>query len=218
MNMKWMIITVGIVAGCAFGGNLEPTFLKPGKMIYTDDFENDVKLDNSRWQIRQKTRWRIEDGVLKGIPSTPEYQKMKKATGNGHTGSVPRINMENVPKDYILSYRFMLEGGTSSKLVPLVEFGHHVSRVYFSDDGPRFLADHEKLTLDQIDGQKIEDGTWYHVLVEVSGDTLVVQIEGLGTLKAKHEFLGKTERPGIGFTGKTNGNIYLDDMRLIAVK
>jgi hypothetical protein len=216
--MRWMVIAAMIMAGCAFCENLNPTFLKPGKVIYLDNFNDPGELDTERWQLRQKTRWTIEGDVLKGIPSTPEYQKMKKATGKGHTGTVPRINMIDVPADYILAYRFMLEGGKASKLVPLVEFGHHVSRVYFSDDGPRFLADHEKLTLDQIDGKTIEDGTWYNVLVEVAGDAIVVQIEGWGTLKGQNEFLGKTERPTIGFTGKTNGNIYLDDVKLTAVK
>jgi len=76
--------------------------------------------------------------------------------------------------------------------VPLVEFGHHVSRVYFSNGGPRFLANHETQTLDQLDGKKIEDGKWYSVMVEAQNDTIMVQIEGISTLRAKNGFPGKT--------------------------
>jgi len=216
--MRLILIAAVMMTGFAFGGELKPTFLKPGKVIYKDDFKKIKQLDKARWQVRQGTQWSIRDGALKGIPSTPEYQAKKKATGKGHTGNVPRIYMLNMPKDYILAYRFKFEGEKSSKLVPLVEFGHHVSRVYFSDDGPRFLADHEKLTLDKIDGKTIKDGKWYSMLVEVQGDTIAVQIEGIGTLKAKDDFLGKTERPMVGFTGKTNGEIYIDDVQLIEVK
>lgn len=216
--MRIMVVAAVMMVGYAFGGNLKPIFLKPGKVIYKDDFKRDGALDKERWQVRQQTRWTITDGVLKGIPSTPEYQAKKKAEGNGHTGNIPRINMQNPPKDYILAYRFKLEGGKPSDAVPLVEFGHHVSRVFFSPEGPRFLADHEQKTLDKLDGKTIKDGQWYNVLVEVKDDTIIVQIEGLGTLKAKDDYLGKTERTTIGFTGNVNGNIYLDDVQLIAVK
>jgi len=216
--MRLIVIAAVMMTWTAFGGELKPTFLKPGKVIYKDDFKKLKQLDKARWQVRQGTQWSIRNGALKGIPSTPEYQAKKKAADNGHTGNTPRIYMLDVPKDYILSYRFKFEGGRSTKLVPLVEFGHHVSRVYFSDDGPRFLADHETKTLDEIDGKQIKDGKWYNVMVEVQGDTIVVQIDGIGTLKAKDDFLGKTERPMVGFTGKTDGEIYIDDIQLIEVK
>ncbi len=195
---------------------LTPTRLTPGKIIYKSDFSKTAPLDKTRWQTRQGTRWNIEGGVLKGIPSTPEYQAKKKATGKGHTGTIPRIYMLDIPRDFILSYRFKLEGGKPSGAVPLVEFGHHVSRVHFSAEGPRLLSDHEKNTLAKID-QPLELGRWYNVLVEARGDAVVVQIENIGTLSGKDPFIGKTERPIIGFTGNVNGIIYLDTIRLTEV-
>ena len=198
-------------------GELNPMHLKPGNTVYQNDFSKPDPLDKTRWQIRQGTRWTIEGGVLKGMPSTPEYQAKKKATGKGHIGSIPRIYMLDVPRDFILSYRFKLEGGKPSGAVPLVEFGHHISRVYFSAEGPRLLADHEQKTLAQID-QPLQLGRWYNVLVEAQGDAIAVQIEGIGTLSGKDSFIGKTERPIIGFTGNVNGTIYLDEIRLFEIK
>jgi hypothetical protein len=203
-----------VVATAAHGAGLKPKHLKPGKTVFENDFEKSGALDETRWQVRQGTRWSIENGALKGIPSTPEYQKKKKATGKGHTGNIPRIYLLDPPRDFILSYRFKLEGGKPSGAVPLVEFGHHVSRVYFSPEGPRLLADHEKKTLAEI-GTPLELDRWYNVLVEAKGDSIAVQIEGIGTLSGKDPFLEKTERPIIGFTGNVNGTIYLDDILLI---
>jgi hypothetical protein len=215
--MLKVICILSLFLPAAYGGSLQPKHLKPGKIVYKSDFSKSEALDKTRWQTRQGTRWTVEEGVLKGLPSTPEYQAKKKATGKGHTGTVPRIYMLDPPQDFILSYRFKLEGGKPSALVPLVEFGHHVSRVYFSPEGPRLLADHEEKTLAKID-TPLELDRWYHVLIEAQGDAMSVQIEDIGTLSAKDPYLGKTERPMIGFTGNVNGTIYLDDIRLMAVK
>ena len=198
------------------GEKLKPTHLKPGKILFQSDFSTTTTLDKTHWQPRQGTRWAIGAGVLKGIPSSPEYQTKKKATGKGHIGNVPRIYLLNVPKDYILSYRFKLEGGRQSKAVPLVEFGHHITRVFFSPEGPRLLIDHEKKTLAKI-GTPLQLGQWYNVLVEVQGDSVVVQIESIGTLQGKDPFIGKSDRPMVGFTGNVNGTLYLDDIRLVSI-
>jgi hypothetical protein len=195
------------------GAGLKPNHLKAGKTIYQSDFSKAEALDKARWQTRQGTQWDIADGVLKGTPSTPEYQAKKKATGKGHTGTIPRIYLLDTPQDFILSYRFKLEGGKPSGAVPLVEFGHHVSRVYFSPEGPRLLADHEEKTLDKID-TPLELDRWYNVLVEAKGAAVSIQIEGIGTLNGKDPFIEETERPIIGFTGNVNGTIYLDDIHL----
>jgi hypothetical protein len=202
-----------LATATGYGKGLDPKHLKAGKVVYQNDFSKSSPLDKAHWQMRQGTQWNIEDGVLKGIPSTPEYQAKKKASGKGHTGNIPRIYMLNTPQDFILSYRFKLEGGKSSGAVPLVEFGHHVSRVYFSPEGPRLLADHEEKNLAKID-KPLELDQWYTVLVEAKGDAIVVQIEGMGTMSVKDSFIGKTERPIIGFTGNVNGTIYLDDIHL----
>jgi hypothetical protein len=204
---KTMLKTLCIVllaTVATYGEGLKPKHLKPGKTVYQNDFSTSAPLNKTHWQVRQGTRWSIEDGVLKGIPSSAEYQAKKKATGKGHTGNIPRIYMLNTPQDFILSYRFKLEGGKPSGAVPLVEFGHHVSRVYFSPEGPRLLADHEEKTLAKI-ATPLELDRWYTVLVEAKGDAIVVQIEGIGTMSVKDSFLGKTERPIIGFTGNVNG-------------
>jgi hypothetical protein len=215
--MLKILCILTLAASASYGTELNPKYLKPGRTVYQNDFSKSEPLDKTRWQPRQGTRWTAEDGVLKGIPSTPEYQAKKKATGKGHTGNIPRLYMLDTPQDFILSYRFKLEGGKSSARVPLVEFGHHVARIYFSPEGPRLLADHEEKTLAKID-TPLELGRWYHVLVEARGDTISVQIEDIGILSVTDTFLGKTERPIIGFTGNVNGILYLDDIRLMVVE
>ncbi|MHC4997167.1 MAG: hypothetical protein ACYTGQ_19175, partial [Planctomycetota bacterium] len=109
-----------------------------GEVALADDFSEPGKVDKTQWQQRQGTRWEKSGGVLRGIPSSAEYQ----AAREHHYGYEPRTSCPVTPAQFVarLSVRFL--DGAETPIAPFVEFGHHVARIKFSArDGLVLLAD-----------------------------------------------------------------------------
>ena len=206
------VFLLHVFIGHADENKLKPIFLKKGKVQIEADFEKSIALSRKYWIAKQHSRWSMDKGLLKGIPSTKEYQAKKKAEGNGHTGDTPRLGIANTPKGFILTYSFKLEGGTRTKLIPLVEFGHHFGRVHFADKGMKMLSDHEKKVLTSSDFT-IELDKWYHIMIEYLKDEVLIQFQDGPTLHAKDSTL-IVDPPVIGITGTKKGNIYIDNFNL----
>lgn len=88
---------------------LKPLLAQPDQIVFEDDFTKSAPLDKTNWAKRQGTQWAVEDGVLRGRPSTPEYQAKVK----DHKGYEPRISAPVTPAQFIakFSVRFELSGG-----------------------------------------------------------------------------------------------------------
>ena len=86
------------------------------------------------------------------------------------------LNLSKQIMNYI-SFKFQIDDKPGDKRVPMFEFGHHISRVYFSSKGANLLTDHEKVSHMEAKGFKLEPFKWYEVLAEVGVDTLFVQIK-----------------------------------------
>jgi hypothetical protein len=72
---------LSVIAGVAAAdspANLKPMMAVPDAVVLKDDFSRSHALQKGVWQTRQGTRWSIEDGVLRGQQSSPEYQAKKK--------------------------------------------------------------------------------------------------------------------------------------------
>src|SRR5205814_8053891 len=105
-------------------------------------------------QPRQGTRWAIEDGVLRGRPSTPAYQAAKP----DHKGLEPRIAAPITPAEFIVHASVRFKGGDETAIVPFIEFTHHKVRVQFTKAGLVVLADHESVKLAESKDLKYESG------------------------------------------------------------
>lgn len=196
---------------------LRPLMVVPDRVILQDDFSKPGPLNKAQWQARQGTQWAVEDGVLRGRPSTAEYQAAKA----DHAGKEPRIASPTMPQDFAAQFSVRFSGGAETALVPLVEFGHHVCRVRFSEKITELLCAHDTLRVDEAKGFKYRPGTWYHLLAERLGDEVVVQIAGGPTLHAKHESIA--EKPasganGLGVAGPRDGMVEIDHVVISSVK
>ena len=125
-------------------------------------------------------------------------------------GSNPRVTFLNPPHDFICYFRIKFEGGTITKLTPLIESGHHFTRLYFGSESIEMLADHGKVTLDQLDKVFALD-QWHEVLIEIKGDEFVAQLGQNMRLSGKHSIIADTKRAGIGICGTKNGRVLVDD-------
>ena len=79
---------------------LKPMLVQPDKVVLQEDFSHSGPLDKAAWSARQHTTWIIEDGVLRGTPSSAAYQASRK----DHQGLEPRVSMPACPNEYALEF------------------------------------------------------------------------------------------------------------------
>ena len=83
------------------------------------NFSQAKPLEKTVWQSRQGTRWAIEDGVLRGRESSPEFQSNRK----DHFGYEPRLSIPVTPAEFVAEFSFRFVGGDETAIVPFIEFG-----------------------------------------------------------------------------------------------
>jgi hypothetical protein len=196
--------------------DLKPLLAQPDQIVLQDDFSKSGPLDKKAWAKRQGTQWAVEDGVLRGKPSTPEFQASKK----DHKGLEPRLSAPITPAQFIAKFSVRFDGGSETAVVPFVEFGHHVCRLRLTKDGVEVLADGESTKVAESKALKYEPGKWLHALAELKGDEFVIQFDGGPTLYAKHACFAKPVESGgngLGLAGPKDGTVELDDVTLWSI-
>ena len=215
--MKSKLLLSAVLANLSLAslvaGDLEPLMSQPDKVVLREDFSKSKKLDKAVWRARQGTRWAMEDGVLRGRPSSPEYQARKA----DHKGLEPRLSIPAAPQEFIIEFSIRIVGGEPTPIVPFVEFGHHVARVNWNKGGARLLANGESVRLAAAPEFHLKSGEWRRALAEIQGDEFVIQFASGATLFGAHEaFAGKKD--GFGVAGLRGGVIELDDITIWSVK
>jgi hypothetical protein len=208
-----LIVFCAMARANASPPNLKPLMAVPDKVVAEEDFSRTKPLSKDVWQARQGTRWAIEDGVLRGLPSPPEYQAAKK----DHKGTEARISLPACPQEYVIRFSVRFLGGEPTAIIPFVEFGHHCVRVAWAGGGAKVLADSESVVVNEAPKFKVEPGKWMHGLAEMKGDELVIQFADGPTLYAKHERFA-AEKDGFGLAGTKGGTVELDDVTVWSVK
>ena len=196
---------------------LKPLLAQPDKIVLQHDFSAADQLTKEIWRPLMGTRWKITDGVLHGIPSTPEYQASKP----DHKGFEPRVNCLTTPKEVIAQFSVRFTGGSETAVVPFVEFDHHVARLKFTKDSIYLLADHDTLKVAETTALKYEPGRWYHCLAERKGEEFVVQFADGPTLYARHPSYAQpppSGAPGMALAGPKDGTAELDNVTLWSIK
>lgn len=198
---------------------LKPLMLVTDQIIYHDEFATAQAIDKETWHVAQGTQWKAEDGVLRGRPSTSEFQASHKT----HKGLEPRCSLSKCPADYVVRFSVRYVGGKpprplpALKNIPSIDIGHHIGRVEFGLEGTRLTADGETLQLESASAFRLESGRWYEVLVEARGDEVVVQFANGPTFHGKHPTLGG-ENHHLAFVGSEEGVVEIDNVTLWSVK
>lgn len=215
--MRLLLSILVTSAGIAQAADLKPLLALPDKVVMQDDFSKPGPFNREHWGARQGTQWVIEDGVLRGRPSTPEFQAKKK----DHFGYEPRISAPVTPPQFIAQFSVRFTGGNETFIVPFIEFGHHVCRLRLSKEGAELLADGESLKVAESKELKHEPGRWYHVLAEMKGDEVVIQIADGPTLYARHSGFSKPVEKGasgLGIAGPKNGMAEIDNVTFWSIQ
>jgi hypothetical protein len=223
--MKLISITLPIVALVAHTGilsaeepfhGLTPLMVVPKECVLKDDFSKEGVVDEKSFIPQQGTQWKIANGVLHGTESTKEYQASKP----DHNGLQARLELPTTPPQYMATFSVRFIGGTPDKNTPVLQFGHHVTHLRILPTGTDLLASRESLRVAEAPDFKLVDGEWYHVMVEVKGDEVVVQFAKGPVFYGKHESYAdpvKSKNRKIGFAGAVGGVIELDDVSVWSI-
>lgn len=216
--MKWSLLLLTLVAAWStHAADLTPLLAQPDQIVLENDFATAGPVKKEQWGARQGTQWVIADGVLRGRPSTPEFQAKKK----DHFGYEPRISCPVTPAQFVARFSVRFEGGSETPIVPFIEFGHHVCRIRLTKGGAEVLADHESVKVAEAKDLKFEPGKWYHALAEMKGEEFIVQFVDGPTLYAKHPCFAKPTPSGgngLGVAGPKDGTVEIDNVTLWSIK
>lgn len=219
--MKKLLFLFAIITSSIFAAGsvpaLKPLMAVPDQILMQDDFSKASPVNKQQWGARQGTQWTVEDGVLRGKPSTPEYQAKRK----DHFGYEPRIAATVTPPQFVAQFSMRFTGGSETSIVPFVEFGHHVCRLHLTKNGSVLLADGESVKVAESKDLKIEPGKWYHALAEMKGDEVVIQFADGPKFYAKHAgFAAPAEKgaSGLGVAGPKDGVAEIDDVTIWSIK
>ncbi len=221
LSLRTVILAAGVIllshSGMGEDANhLTPVLAEPGEVFLADDFEKEYVVEKGHpiFKLGQGTTWESKGGLLLGTQSSPEYQAKKKAQGNGHLGTAPRLQFSGSPKDVIIKYSFKISGGKFTNLLPIIEAGHHLRRIYFGPEGSKILVDHEKTTIAESDFV-LELDQWYHVMVEIKDNEFLVRFQDGPTIYGEDEGVGaEFANYNIGITATNLGTIQIDNMTI----
>ena len=219
-NFVCHAIMAAIVGGVTMAdspADLKLLMAVPDESVLQDDFSKSHPLPKAIWQARQGTRWTIEEGVLRGQPSSPEYQAKRK----DHFGYEARLSIPATPPEFIAAFSFRFIGGSETAIVPFIEFGHHVCRIRFSKSGAELLSEGETMKIAEARDLIWESGKWYHALAEMKDGRFVLQIADGPTLFAERESFSAAPTSGgngFGIAGPQKGQVELDDITIWTVK
>ncbi|MDA7500228.1 hypothetical protein N8487_00500 [bacterium] len=197
--------------------SLRPLLTVENKLVMQTVFSAPARLQRSEWIQRQGTRWTIGEGVLQGIPSTKEFQDSKP----NHKGYEARVSLPATPQEFAARFSIRFIDGVETRIVPFIEFSHHVARIKFSETGLSLVADGETVLLNETKDFKYKPGHWYHLLAEMKGDEFVVQFANGPTLYGRHtRFKHPATKGGVGLgiAGPRGGSVELDNLTLWSVK
>ena len=195
----------------------KPVLAIPNQVILQENFDQTMPLPKKTWLQRQGTRWAVEDGVLRGKQSSPEYQAAKQ----DHFGYEPRLSVSATPQDFIASLKIRFIGGRETAITPFIEFDHHVCRVRFSQKGAILLADHEVWKVAEATEFIWQPNQWYAITAERRGSEFVMQIADGPTLYADHSAFGQSASSGgngLGVAGPKKGEIEIDDLTIWSIQ
>jgi len=200
--------TPGLHAG---GPDYQPELFKTTKLVYEDTF--DGPLNTTFWEIRQSSTWEIKDGVLTGSQSSKEFQEKMVAKGDkAHAGFKPVIWLKQVPENFVCTMRVRYNATAYQKGFPLLDLGHHIHTITFSEKKATLTIKKDVETL-AVDAPLFSLNEWHDVSIELKKGTLLLKIDGKKHLfqSANIDMAGQAQ---IDFKAVDFGTCQIDSIRL----
>lgn len=189
----------------------KPELFTSTRLVYADTF--DGPLNKDFWEVRQSSTWVIKDGVLTGSQSSKEFQERMIAKGDkAHAGFKPVIWLKKVPENFVCTMRVRYDGETYKRGFPLLDIGHHIHTITFSEKATTLTIKKNVETL-PVESPLFALNQWHDVAIELKKGVLLLTIDG-----KKHRFESKnidmTGQAQIDFKGLDLGVCQIDDVKL----
>lgn len=189
----------------------KPELFQSTKLVYADSF--DGSLNTEFWEVRQNTTWVVKDGVLHGSESSKEFQEKKKASSDpSHAGLKPVMWLKKVPENFVCTMRVRYDGKAYTRGSPLIDIGHHIHTISFSEKTTTLSIKKDLETL-PVESPLFSLNEWHDVAIELKKGTLLLTIDG-----GKHRFDSKnidmTGQAQIDFKALDFGTCQIDDVKL----
>lgn len=195
-----------------FAEDYQPELFQSMRLVYQDDFHS-AALDPEHWQPRQGTTWIVKDGVLVGSPSPKEFQEKKLAEGDqAHAGFKPVIWLEKVPENLIVQFRVRFEAEDYIPRFPLIDVGHHVNTVVFSEKNTTLILKKDKKSI-QIERAFLPLNTWVDVTIELKRGVMLLKFNDQREL-IQDALIDMVDQQQIDFKGIDHGQIRIDDVKV----
>lgn len=193
-------------------GAYQPELFKSLKLVYADDFSSG-KINTEFWEVRQNSTWAIKEGVLHGSESSKEFQAQKKASDDpSHAGLKPVMWLKKVPENFVCSMRVRYDAKAYQKGFPLLDLGHHVHTITFSEKATTLTIKKNVEAL-AVEQPLFELNQWHDVVIELKKGTILLKVDG-----RKHVFESKnidmTGQAQIDFKAVDFGTCQIDDVKL----
>lgn len=205
------LLALGVSLPPLVAADYQSEFFKKTQLVYADSF--DTSLNTEFWEVRQNTTWSIKDGVLFGSPSSKEFQEKKKASGDpSHAGFKPVIWLKKVPENFVCTMRLRYDGQAYGKGFPLVDLGHHIHTLSFSEKATT-LTLKKNVEKVSVESPLFTLNAWHDVVIELTRGKILLSIDG-----RKHLF----ESPHIDMAGQAQidfkaldfGTCQIDDVKV----
>lgn len=180
--MKYKTLAILI---CLNQLNADPIMLEPGKVIKEFSFNDQSEINNDTLGTRKETQLKIEDQKLYAVPPTVAYAGLNKSS-KWSKSNMARIHFPNVQKEYIVEFDWLHKKVDDQKCKLYIDLGHRCIRATMSRTGTILLLENHLVGKDAEETSKILDTNnnltliddkWYHVIVEVKGDEVLVQVD-----------------------------------------
>ncbi|MCZ6673141.1 MAG: hypothetical protein O7C75_09390 [Verrucomicrobia bacterium] len=221
MKTVYLFCLAGLFVASAGIGKTEYQLSTPGKLLLKENFDQQ---DLPKLFTVGRGDWKIVDGALRG----------RQLAADNHT-AFRKIYLDHY--NVIYEYDMKLEGEGFHQLLINWDLVHIAKGVIRYDSAAVFKIK-EKNKRDQMKAErrdqglnplkgnwtepttaldevplKLEEGRWYHVVIELVGDSLRMQVDGQ-TVLGKH--IGLTEKKdNFGFqSGGLESYLYVDNVRI----
>jgi hypothetical protein len=190
-----------------------PELFKQTRLVYEDTCDGAKAINTKFWEVRQNTTWAIKDGVLTGSPSSKEFQDKKKASADpSHAGLKPVIWLKQVPENFVCTLRVRYDAKAYQKGFPLLDVGHHIHTLTFSEKATTLSIKKNVETLPAAQ-PLFALNQWHDVAIELKKGTLLLTIDG-----KKHRFdsanIDGTGQHQIDFKAVDFGTCQIDSVKL----
>lgn len=215
MSFRLSLITLALSVNYALLAatpDYQPELFQSIKLVYADTFDSSA-INKDFWEVRQGSTWVIKDGVLAGSQSSKEFQEKMIAKGDkAHAGFKPVIWLKKVPENFVCTMRVRYDGEAYKKGFPLLDIGHHIHTITFSEKTTTLTIKKNVETL-PVASPLFSLNQWHDIAIELKKGTLLLTIDG-----KKHRFESKnidmTGQAQIDFKALDFGGCQIDDVKL----